>query len=880
MADLSNTPETKVEIPEGLRRQLAEFRRQLWRTKIFEAFIAGLIGLVFSFLLVYGMDRFWQTPGWMRLVVLLVGTSFFALFAPFWLHRWVWRHRRENELARLISRKYPGLGDRLLGVIELQNQQGNTDSLSPRLRAAAMEAVAGEVGKRKLDDALPPPRHLKWALVALILVIAAAASFTLTPRAGVNAFQRWLMPLSDTERYTFTRLDNPPARLAVPFGEAFEVTLHLAENSEQRPATGSGRYGLQPETIGKRSGSSYSFAFPGQQEPGTIVFRIGDVRHLLRVEPVQRPVTESVTATVIAPDYLGIPPKTVDLHTGGLSAVEGSRVQITLSTNRSLASGRFGPTVANLDAAANGSQGRFEPLEGDLILSGNTAKSPELKIGTVPFEIPFSWKDGLGLAGASGFRVRIDAVRDGPPVSYLQGIDRQKVMLPEETVDFEVLAEDDFGIKQTGIEWTGEFTKPTDETPAKGEMKLAEGGAEERRLSRPVAFSPAAVGILPQKILLRAYTEDYFPGRGRVYSEPVVIYVLSRDEHAQLLKSQFDRSLAEFEDLARRELNQLEENERLEKLDGEQLQTEENRKRLEAQEQAESENTERMEKLTERMEELMKDSTRNGEIDKDTLKKMAEALKSMQELSQKDMPGVEKKLGEAGEESNTPDKAEKDMAEAVEEQKKVVEKMQEAVAKANDANRQFEAGTFVNRLKKAASEQEGIANVLIGAFSRILGVRSSDLDPSDARRLQEASKQQSATASDVRWIQEDLAHYFARTEETTFQKILVEMRDSQIDLGLDEVRGRLMKNHSFQATEGAKKWAEQLTAWAKELEGSMNSGQEGGGGGGGPPSEDEDFEFMLRVMKMIQDQQDLRARTRALEQLRRSVEIGKENAEP
>jgi len=881
MADPSNTPESKVEIPEGLRRQLAEFRRQLWRTKIFEAFIAGLIGLVFSFLLVYGMDRFWQTPGWVRLAVLLGGTSFFALFAPFWLHRWVWRHRRENELARLISRKYPGLGDRLLGVIELQNQQGNADSLSPRLRAAAMEAVAGEVGKRKLEEALPPPRHLKWALVALVLVIAAAASFTLTPRAGVNAFQRWLMPLSDTERYTFTILDKPPVKVAVPFGEAFEITLNLSKNSEQRPATGSGRYGLQPEIFGKLSGNSYRFAFPGQQDPGTVVFRIGDARHLLRVEPVQRPATESVTATVISPEYLAIAPRTLDLNTGVLSAVEGSKVQITLSANRSLAAGRFGPTHAQSDAVPNGAAGTFQASEGELSISGNTAKTPEFLIGTVPFEVPFSWKDELGLAGASGFRVRIDAVRDGPPVSYLQGIDRQKVMLPEETVDFEVLAEDDFGIKQTGIEWTGEFTKPTDETPAKGEMKLAEGAAEEKRLSRPVAFSPAAVGIVPQKILLRAYTEDYFPGRGRVYSEPVVIYVLSRDEHAQLLKSQFDRSLAEFEDLARRELNQLEENERLEKLDGEQLQNEENQRRLDAQEQAESENTERMEKLTERMEELMKDSARNGEIDKDTLKKMAEALKSMQELSEKDMPSVEKKLGEAGEESNTPEKAEKDMAEAVEEQKKVVEKMQEAVAKANDANKQFEAGTFVNRLKKAASEQEGIASVLIEAFSRILGARSADLDPSDARRINDVTKQQSATASDVRWIQEDLGHYFARTEEPTFKKILEEMRDSQIDLGLEDVRTRLTANHSFQATEGAKKWAEQLTNWANELEGAKDSGGAGGGGGGsGGPSEDEDFEFMLRVMKMIQDQQDLRARTRALEQLRRSVEIGKENAEP
>jgi transposase len=35
--------------------------------------------------------------------------------------------------------------------------------------------------------------------------------------------------------------------------------------------------------------------------------------------------------------------------------------------------------------------------------------------------------------------------------------------------------------------------------------------------------------------------------------------------------------------------------------------------------------------------------------------------------------------------------------------------------------------------------------------------------------------------------------------------------------------------------------------------------------------DDEDFEFMLKVMRMIQEEQDIRYRTRALEQLRRAL---------
>lgn len=900
----NRSPESPTPIPESLHRQLVEFRRHLWRMKVFEAFAAGVVGLLVSFLLVYGLDRVWVTPVWARLAILVGGTSLFAVFAPYWLHRWVWRHRREAQLARLIARRFPGLGDRLLGVIELQDQHESVDSLSPRLRGAAMEAVTAEVGRRKLDEALPPPRHLRWGLALLVLTGGAAAVLTLTPRAGMNALKRWLMPFADTERYTFTHLENPPTYLAVPYGEAFDVALRLASDTEDRPLKATGTYGQQPAVGAKLEGSDYRFSFPGQQEPGTVLFRVGDALHTLKVEPLQRPFVQEVAALVTPPAYLQIPGQTLDLSNGVLNAVEGSRIQIKIRTNRELAEASYGPTKALLadsepptqegkpaDGEASPSdkpgdvkdpsaakpappvpQEPYTPLAGKLTHKGNESLTPELEVGKVAFEIPLAWKDRHGLTGENGYRLRVDAVEDAVPACYMQGIERQKAILPEETVEFEILAEDDFGIKLAGIEWRGEFTKPSADAPAKGEMKVVEGASQQPRVGRPVAFSPKAFGIEPQKITLRAFAEDYFPGRGRVYSEPVTLYVLTRDEHAQMLKSQYDRAIAELEDLARREEGQFDETQRLDDLAGEDLQKEENQKRLETQEQAEAENTRRMEDLTARMQQLMKDAARNGDIDKKTMQKMAESLKSMQELAAEDMPKVQEKLSEAQEQSNTPEKTDKSVEQAKEEQKKVVEKMKEAVEKANDANSRMEAGTFVNRLKKAAGEEEAIAGTLIQAFESLLGAKASEVDPKDARSLANANKQQGDTASDVRWIQEDLGHYYARTEKAPFKEVFDAMRESKIDMGLEEVRGQLQDNHSYLATEGTKMWSAKLTEWAKKLEDEMNKDQQGGGGDGGGSPEDEDFEFMLRVMKMVQQQQDLRAQTRALEQLRRSVQ--------
>ncbi|MEI6177651.1 MAG: hypothetical protein WCS43_12225, partial [Verrucomicrobiota bacterium] len=796
---------SRVEIPESLRLQLADFRRRLWRVKILEAIAAGMIGLLVSFLLVYGLDRIWPTPGWARLLILAGGVSLFGVFAPYWLHRWVWGQRRETQLARLIAKRYPGLGDRLLGVIELQDQAGSADSLSPRLREAAMEAVAAETGRRKLDEAMPAQKHRRWALAAMGLALVCASAFTLTPRAGINALQRWLMPFSNTERYTFTKLENPPTDIAVAYGEAFALTLKLAKESEQWPATAGGRYGMQPGLSAKLENDSYSFMFPGQQDPGKIVFHIGDLRHEVKVSPMSRPATESVRALVTPPAYLGIPERSVDLNTGVVSAVEGSKVRIELGMSRALASGSYGPT-RGLSTDDGKEVTDHTPLAGKLTLRDNIASTPELAVGEVPFEIPFSWVDQLGLAGEPGFRLRVDALKDVPPTCYLQGVDRQKVMLPEETIFFEVLAEDDFGVKTTGIEWSGEFTKPTTEAPAKGEEKLADGAVEERHLLKPAAFCPLVHGVTPQKITLRGYTEDHFPDRARVYSEAIVIYVMSRDEHAQMLKSQFDRQITEFEDLARREQDLLDENERIERLEGNELQKEENRKRLDDQKQKEDETKRRMDDLTKKGEQLMKDAIRNGEVDKKTLQKMAESLKSMQELSQEDVPNVQEKLSDSQEQSNTPEKSKKDVEKAVEEQKKVVEKMKEAIEKANDANRRFEAGTFVNRLKKAAGEQNGIIGSLKEAFDQMLGKKNYQLDPTDVRRLKENTRQQTDTASDVRWLQEDLGHYFARTQKEPFKAVYDEMREAKIDTGLDDVRAALAINHTGEAAGLSKMW--------------------------------------------------------------------------
>ena len=176
----------RLQLPETLSRQLDDFRRRVWTVKIIEAVCASAFGIVVAFLTMFALDRVWETPGWPRL-------SLFALVAlacailPLALYRWVWRNRRPEQLARLLSRKHPRIGDQLLGAIELAHDDSE-QARSRTLVEAAIDQVAADSARRDFRDAVPTPRHrllgpaCSWSLDAAV----AGGPVRGLPRRGVE----------------------------------------------------------------------------------------------------------------------------------------------------------------------------------------------------------------------------------------------------------------------------------------------------------------------------------------------------------------------------------------------------------------------------------------------------------------------------------------------------------------------------------------------------------------------------------------------------------------------------------------------------------------------------------------------------------------------
>src|SRR5690348_10283902 len=95
-----------LRLPESLESQLHAFRRLVRRIKLAEAVLGAVFGVLAAFLLLFAVDRLFETPDVVR-YVLFGGCVVACAIIPVAMHRWIWKQRTLEQLARLLARRYP-----------------------------------------------------------------------------------------------------------------------------------------------------------------------------------------------------------------------------------------------------------------------------------------------------------------------------------------------------------------------------------------------------------------------------------------------------------------------------------------------------------------------------------------------------------------------------------------------------------------------------------------------------------------------------------------------------------------------------------------------------------------------------------------------------
>lgn len=621
------TEKGRIELPERTRSRLESFRRRLWLVKIAEGLLAGLFGLMTSYTLVFVLDRFGETPATVRAAVLVLGTLVLGIGVPWTLHRWIWRTRQLEQVARLLRRRFPRLGDQLLGIVELAHARRAEQHCSEALLRAAVEQVDEDFAKRNLEDVVSNTVLWKWGVAAGLLTLLVAIVFFLSPAASVNALARWALPWLATERYTFAQLDPLPDEMVVPLAEEFALSAKLSDETAWSPRQGFVRYGAQEPIPSALEENKYDFLLPPQKEADTVTVSIGDARKKVSVAPTPRPELTQIVAHVTLPEYLkyshGLQQ---DVRGGATSLVHGSRVRFEATATRNV-------TFASLDGSPQTTRGSRIVTDEQLV---RESMEPEL-----------IWRDELGLEGKRPLVLTIHATEDEPPVITCGGAAFEQVMLEDDVLTFEIKSADDYGVKAVGMEWEGIKSRYRNPHPATGEKMLMRGKPEDRELPLSATFSAKREGIAPQSLRLRMFAIDYLPDRKRVYSPTFLVHVLTPEEHNIWLTHQLAKWFRQATDVQEKERMLYQTNVELRSLPADELDLPENRRRIETQAAAEQANARRLDTVTSAGQELIREALKNEQFNAETLETWAEMLNALEEIARNRMPSVADLLNNA-----------------------------------------------------------------------------------------------------------------------------------------------------------------------------------------------------------------------------------------
>ena len=864
---------TDFRLPDELQSQLLSYRRRVWITKITEAIAVALCCLLIAWLVVFALDRLFDTPSWLRggaLALFVVGIA----MIPLGMYRWVWRRRTLPQVTRLICGKLPGAGDRLLGVLDLVDDKEEQER-SPVLCKAAIDQVATEARGWDLNRGLPASKNTtRWKQAAVCAGLLAVCG-VLAPAAVRNAWVRMTSPWGDAPRYTFAALGDLQDTNVVAHGEPFSFSVPLTTESRWKPESATLTIGQQTPVTAELKDNAYTFEVPAQIATDDMRLRIGDARKSVSVEPTMRPELETVAADVTLPGYLqreGLVEQ--DVRGGAVSLVKGSQIRLAAAVNRKLNS-------AEINGEAR------KPKE-------NTFDS-NLSIVRENEEMNLAWKDHFNLAGKEPFKLSVTAADDIAPTISVTGMRRQMVVLVSEQVKFEIQSRDDFGVREVGMQWQG-FQYDGKPSETKGSRVLSGGGPERATMNASGTFKADSLSITPQAIELRVYAKDFYPDREPALSQPFLLYVLSPDDHAIWLTEQLNKWHRRGLEVRDRELKLYAENERIRGLSEEELNNPKTRKQIERQAAAEKTNGRRLGNLTASGEEIIQQAMKNPEFGVGHLEKWAEMLQILKDISANRMPSVANLLkdaaeapqvasksppkdpapmagqnlmpsgkggeeeegdepetkkpaiptivdGESSEQKPDPNavagdpqkkkggpaplklpvttlmgkpkdgeacEADEAMDDAVEEQKDLLAEFDKVADELNKILANLEGSTLVKRLKAASRKQFKISGSIGDMIEATFGARTKKKD------FKPLVKEESYAATDVSYIMDDMQAYFDRRPFARFKNVLEDMRETDVLGSLRRLGDDIPKETGVSLAQ-VEYWGDAMDRWAEDL---------------------------------------------------------------
>ncbi|HEX4141971.1 MAG TPA: hypothetical protein VHY91_00335 [Pirellulales bacterium] len=453
----------------------------------------------------------------------------------------------EDYFAALVEQKTPRLHGRIINALQLGREKAPT--MTKIIDAIVLE---GQEALETVD--LRVVTRSAW-LGRLAAALAATALVWLAyawiggPAVPVS-ISRVLLPWAEIEPFTFTQLELRPAepqRLLEGSPLAVEATAHDrtgAAPPERASIAWRDAAGRERRVEMKSApDGNFAYVFPSVESSMTVWVSAGDAnsgRLAVQVDP--RPRVVGMSALLHPPAYTAQDDHKIDAFDGQIEALPGTRVELTVETNKDLQS-----LALQTDA------GQSVPFQ----TVGDGARQWQ---GAIEVEKAGWYR--LRMVDVQDYEVdapidyRITLLRDEPPTVALTRPGRDLVLPPEASIEFAVTAQDRYGLGAVRL-----VARVNDSETLK---TLEEWPAAEK----PVRQAEVNVGKTLAELGLKsgdhlqywATAEDRNPGTpeqpgpGRSQSRVFHLSVVSPQQAEQILNQQindYSKAIAELIKLQR-----------------------------------------------------------------------------------------------------------------------------------------------------------------------------------------------------------------------------------------------------------------------------------------------------------------------------------------
>lgn len=498
--------------------------------------VAGAAALALA---VYVMlDYFLALPRWALVVIDAAALLFLAVNVFASLGR-IWLAPRRKAAAQALDAAAGNHRQELLAALEFERELRHApDGLGAFLRKEAVARAVASLDKVKMSAAFPAAALNRALRRGAVLLALAGAAMAVNPAATRVILSRIFAPSQDIPPYSPLVFTVSPDAPKVVYGDTLELSTRISGGEIDAPV-----WLLTRDDAGTFRGACFresdgSFSRRIEKVTTALQFRFqtGKARTTWRqVELLTRPKITLAKLTVQPPAYSRLGPSVFFAGTEDLLALKGSKVQMTISSNRPLAGGKLAISAKN----GGGTELLDARLAGpDAVVFEWTVRGPATLRATIRDVRGANCDEPLTLVQ----RIRPDA----PPEVAMPSPGLFTMATPEAKVPFAVTASDDLGLRS--VELVSALTGYHDRPRPLGPSQFT------KDFDHSFVLDLGKLGVRPGETLeFYAEAADFNPDLGGITAtEPARVKIISPQDYAKMLRARLrvEDVLRRYEEVA------------------------------------------------------------------------------------------------------------------------------------------------------------------------------------------------------------------------------------------------------------------------------------------------------------------------------------------